>query len=147
MAAARRGAQSEMESLQKELDEKTKEIEAKALADLRTKSLNPELVDLYARSKSLTLTNEAQMKDLWQKIAVHLGQVTTNDSNSPAVEHDRAGSGSVHNQGLLIRVGWLALPYPATALPRVTAWLAQKGCRDLKYDFDSVASLAPDDFE
>jgi Zn-dependent protease len=136
-AAMRRGAQSDMEKLQKEHEAKQKELQTRAYEDLKAKGYDPELLDLHARLPRAGYTNRTERMELLSAIASRLGQVKA-EATGKEVRQDAASAGQATNQGLLIRINWLAFKNPAEGLPALADWLCGKGCRDLKYDFESA---------
>ncbi|HUR44999.1 MAG TPA: site-2 protease family protein [Candidatus Saccharimonadales bacterium] len=136
-AAVRRGSKPEMEKLQKEQQEKQKELEARAYTLLKAKGYDSDLLELHARVSTINYTNVGERTGLFQAVSSRLGRLSEKE-NEKAVRHEHASSGNAFNQGLILKINWLGFSHPAEGLPALSDWLCRQGCRDLKYDFESI---------
>ncbi|HXI68723.1 MAG TPA: hypothetical protein VNN22_00020 [Verrucomicrobiae bacterium] len=140
-AAEKRGAQSEVDRLEKELNQFEQKLQNDAREKLRsaaTNSVDTILIDLNAEQSRLNYTNRTEHAVLARKIAACLGEVSYNgDKPDPAADAPGAAMGVVSQHGLLVQMMWVQMNDASVGLPELAAWLCDHGCVGIKYDLVS----------
>ena len=141
IAAARRGAMTEVRRLEAEQQQLTRQLQAKTRERLKVAATNRVevvLIDLNAQLSELSYTNRSERTVLLHKVAASLGEVKYDgDRPAPGADAEGAGFGSVARHGLMVEMTWVRLNDPTISLPALTGWLCDHGCASIKYDLVS----------
>lgn len=82
----------------------------------------------------LEYTNRVARSALIRKVAAILGEEGRAGNATPPAEHG-VTFGSASQHGLMIRANWLSFRDATAGIPAFTAWLCEKQCTNIRYQF------------
>jgi hypothetical protein len=136
--AAKRGDLTQVKQLQVEQQQAAAEVRSnivERLRDEKTNPIDPHLLDLHLRLESLSFTNQAARKAIYDEAAPLLGRIAFNGQTPvPGADAYDATSGEVMRKSLMVTIFYMPLKDPLTGLPALADWLCDQHCKGVRYD-------------